>query len=144
MHIIIIYRPTYKSKLIVKIERKSIVVKACKLSRHQNVQINVNNIGFCEIDGGGGACAVLSVLQHADILYIYVLILSYDCIPSMTLDKPSHPLFNTGHSCEIFRTSAIVFCLDVNECFNDNGYCEGLCVNTQGGCECSCFLFRYQ
>ena len=36
-------------------------------------------------------------------------------------------------------TSVAVFCLDVNECFNDNGYCEGLCVNTQGGYECSCF-----
>ena len=55
---IIVYRPTYKSKLIVKIERRSIVLKAYASLDFTKAYKKVNIIGFSEIWGGGGCVLV--------------------------------------------------------------------------------------
>lgn len=36
----------------------------------------------------------------------------------------------------MYRT--INFCADINECENDNGGCDQLCINTVGSRACSC------
>ena len=32
----------------------------------------------------------------------------------------------------------LIFLLDLNECLNDNGGCEQLCVNSEGSFSCAC------
>ena len=41
--------------------------------------------------------------------------------------------------CTLFLFTKCLFCLDINECFHDNGDCEGICENTNGGYRCNCY-----
>ncbi|XP_065212877.1 GATA zinc finger domain-containing protein 14-like [Planococcus citri] len=75
------------------------------------------------------------------------------------LDNEIHPRYNYYESIPLMNTKNIVFdkikkhrnydhfmksyssrnfTNDVNECLNDNGGCEGLCINTPGSYKCHC------